>query len=105
MMWKSGIEGRRVRSNAKVARMSTNFSRRNTTIELCFRVSRISASSPFSFFWSIQRHYNYNRNIVVLQESFRKASRLTRRFILIAEARGLFGGEDKPKENSGVNLK
>lgn len=95
MTRRSGREEWRARSNAKVARMLTNFSYQNVTIEPHFCVSRTSASSPKSFIWPIQRYYNYTRNFVVLQESFLKSSRLTRRFIPIAKTRGLLGGEDK----------
>ena len=95
MTRRSGNEGLRLRSNAKAARismMSTNFSHWNATFEPYLRVSRISASSPFFFLWLIRTRYNYNRNFFVFQENFH----LTRRFIHIAEARGLLGREDKP---------
>ena len=52
----------RVRSSAKVARMSTNFSRRNTTIELCFRVSQISTSSPNSSF-------GLSKDVIIIPET------------------------------------
>lgn len=97
------MEGPRARLNEKFdcnSRMSTKFFRQNVTVEPFVRVSRISASSPKFLLWSIQRYYNYTRNFVVLQESFRKASRLTRRFILTAKAVGLLGEEDKMRRES-----
>ena len=43
-------------------------------------------------FGAQEMHYNYNRNFVVLQESFRKSSRLTCRFIPMPKGRGFLGG-------------
>ena len=87
-----------MRLNAKVARMSmmsTNFFRQNVMVEPFVQVSRISASSPKFLLWSIQRYYNYSRNLFVFQENFHKELGLTHQFIPIAKARGLLGEEDK----------
>lgn len=90
-----GREGLRSGLTAKVARISTNFSRRNTTIEPTFRVSRISVSSQKFLLWSIQICYNIIRNFIDFQYDFCKLLGLSVQFIPMAEAMGVLGGEDK----------
>ena len=62
MMQMSGRERRRVRLTKKVARMSTNFSHWNTTIEPYFRVSQISTSSPNSSF-------GLSKDVIIIPEA------------------------------------
>ena len=58
----SGRRERRSRSTKKVARMSTNFSYWNTTIEPFVQVSQISTSSPNSSF-------GLSKDVIIIPET------------------------------------
>ena len=62
MMRRSEKEKDSSRSTKKVARMSTNFSRQNVTVEPHFRVSRISTSSPNSSF-------GLSKDVIIIPET------------------------------------